>query len=128
MFGLGERVRDFQLEEGVWPMWANGNNFSSIDDGRGRTSGYGSHPFLLVQTNQSVKAGDYIGIFFRNSNAQAPIITYNGTDGSTTLSYITIGGQLELYFFIHGSAKEVIASYHQLIGTPNLPPFWSLGW
>ena len=29
-------------------------------------------------------------------------------DGGSTLRYITTGGRLEVYFFMHGSAKEVI--------------------
>ena len=66
IYGFGERVRDFQLEEGAWTMWASGGNFSTIDDGRGRSSGFGVHPFILVQTKTP---GDFIGVFFRNSNA-----------------------------------------------------------
>lgn len=33
-----------------------------------------------------------------------------------------------MYFFIKGSAKEIIQSYHNIIGKPSLTPFWSLGW
>lgn len=33
-----------------------------------------------------------------------------------------------MYFFTKGSAKEIITAYHNLIGKPTLPPFWSLGW
>lgn len=59
---------------------------------------------------QTGTVGDYIGIFFRNSNAQSPVVAYR-SDGQTTLSYITIGGQLEVYFFLHGTAKEMIKEY-----------------
>src|SRR5690606_450918 len=48
--------------------------------------------------------------------------------GGSTLSYITTGGQIEIAFFLHGSAKSIIKQYHNFIGTPELPPFWSLGW
>jgi hypothetical protein len=48
-----------------------------------------------------------MGIFFRNSNAQSPINT-NKTDGNYTLTYVTTGGQLEIYFFTKGSSKEII--------------------
>lgn len=68
-----------------------------------------------------------MGIFFRNSNAQSPLIKFK-EDGGSTLSYITTGGQLEVYFFMHGSAKDIIKAYHGKIGKPYLPPFWSLGW
>ena len=36
------------------------------------------------------------------------IVDYLGCD---SLSYITIGGQLEVYFFLHGTAKEMIKEY-----------------
>ena len=87
VYGLGERVREFNLEEGVWQMWAKGQD-SPYDDGTGGKQVYGVHPFILVQGK---KAGDFIGIFFRNSNLQAPYLSFN-SDGSSTLHYITIGG------------------------------------
>lgn len=46
-------------------MWANGKE-NVYDDGYGGKGSYGVHPFILVQTKN---AGDYIGIYFRNSNA-----------------------------------------------------------
>jgi len=35
---------------------------------------------------------------------------------------------LEAIFFLHKSAKEIIQLYQNIVGKPNLPPFWSLGW
>lgn len=68
-------------------------------------------------------------MYFRNSNAQTPIITFNNQTGGSKLSYITTGGQLEIYFFIHGSALDIIKKYQEVMGVkPKLPPFWSLGW
>ena len=66
-------------------------------------------------------------MFFRNSNAQSPVIKYKD-DGTSTLSYITTGGQIEMYFFIHGNVKTIIKEYHNLIGLAYLPPFWAMGW
>lgn len=48
-----------------------------------------------------------MGIFFRNVHAQSPVINYVGED-KALLSYITIGGQLEMYFMFGGTAKDVI--------------------
>jgi hypothetical protein len=85
-------------------MWASGQD-DVYDDGKsGRKGLSGVHPFILVQSS---KIGEYFGMFFRNSNAQTPIIRYN-KDGSSTFSYIAIAGQIEVYFFIHGTAKSVI--------------------
>jgi alpha-glucosidase (family GH31 glycosyl hydrolase) len=83
------------------------------------------HPFVLVQT--AVK-GEYMGIYFRNSNAMSPVISYTGTSQST-FSYITTGGNVEMYLILNaGGPKEVIRQYQNIIGKPVLPPLWSLGW
>jgi alpha-glucosidase (family GH31 glycosyl hydrolase) len=33
-----------------------------------------------------------------------------------------------MYFFTRGGSKEIIQSYHNMIGKPTLTPFWSMGW
>ena len=67
-----------------------------------------------------------MGVYFRNSNAMSPVIRHTGTDTST-LSYITIGGKLEMYFMFKGTAREIIRQYHNIIGKPALPPLYALG-
>jgi alpha-glucosidase (family GH31 glycosyl hydrolase) len=68
-----------------------------------------------------------MGIYFRNSNAMSPVIRY--TDGGkSVLSYISTGGNIEIYFMQRASAKEIISMYLNIVGKPNLPPFWALGW
>ena len=86
LYGLGERMTSFQLGEGAYSMWASGTN-AVIENG-GRHGLSGVHPFLMVQGS---KTGDYVGIFFRNANAQTPVIRFTGND-ETILSYITTGG------------------------------------
>lgn len=100
IYGLGERQREFTLEEGTWTMWANGQE-TPYDDGTGGKQTYGVHPFALIQT---AIPGEYFGIFFRNANAQSPVLKHK-EDGGSTLSYITTGGCLDMYFFWKGSAK-----------------------
>jgi alpha-glucosidase (family GH31 glycosyl hydrolase) len=39
-----------------------------------------------------------------------------------------LGGQIEVYFFMSATAKEVVQRYHSVFGKPQLPPFWALGW
>ena len=83
-------------------MWADGKNL--YDNGMGGQNSYGVHPFVLIQGK---KSNQFVGMFFRNSNAQSPVVKFNG-DGTSTLSYITTGGILEVYFFLYGSAKVII--------------------
>lgn len=123
IYGLGERKREFQLTEGTWTMWANGRE-TPYDDGTGGKQTYGVHPFVLTQTKTP---GQFTGIYFRNSNAQSPIIKHKD-DGTSVFSYISTGGKLDVYFFFKGSAKQIISMYQKMIGLPALPPFWALGW
>lgn len=67
-------------------------------------------------------------MYFRNTNAASPIISHNDTAKNGTISYITTGGQIEIFFFLKDNAKNVIKAYQHFIGKPSLPPFWALGW
>jgi alpha-glucosidase (family GH31 glycosyl hydrolase) len=124
IYGLGERNGDFLRGEGSWTMWANGQETPFDYGTSGASQGYGVHPFALVQTS---KPGEFMGVFFRNSNAMSPVITYTG-EKESTLSFITTGGQIEIYFFFKGGPKDIIKAYQNFIGKPTLTPFWSLGW
>jgi alpha-glucosidase (family GH31 glycosyl hydrolase) len=103
IFGLGERNREFGLTEGTWTMWAVGRE-TPYDDGSGGLQTYGVHPFVLVQTKSK---GRYMGMYFRNSNGQSPVVKFN-EDGTSVLSYITTGGVIDVYFFLKASAKQII--------------------
>jgi alpha-glucosidase (family GH31 glycosyl hydrolase) len=84
------------------------------------------HPFVLVQAAKDGR-DEYLGIWFRNANAQSPIVAHNA-DGTSTLRYITTGGQLHAYFFMQGSAKRTISHFLDYAGRPRLPPLWAFGW
>ena len=107
IFGFGERVHSVGLGEGAWTMWGK-NQVPVEDDGTGKGfQNFGVHPFIMFKND---KAGDFGGIFFRNSNNQAPIIKFVTEQGNkvTTLSYITTGSKVEAYFFIASSAESII--------------------
>ena len=106
IYGFGERSTGFALGAGAWTMWSQDSD-AEEDTGMGGMQLAGMHPFCLIKANQS---NEFLGIFFRSSNAQAPIITH--LKDENILSYITTGGNLDINFFFRGSAKEVIAAYH----------------
>ena len=125
VFGFGERVSEFQLKEGVWNMWAKNSEFIYDDGTVGRLGGSGVHPFLLIQGRTK---DDFIGMYFKNSNFMSPIVTFNA-DGTSKLTFITLGGVLDVLFFMHGSVSTIVKSYRSYVGgRPTLPPFWALGW
>ena len=43
------------------------------------------------------------------------------------ITYRTIGGQLELFFFPGPTPEEVIQQYMEVIGKPFMPAYWALG-
>jgi alpha-glucosidase (family GH31 glycosyl hydrolase) len=57
----------------------------------------------------------------------SPVLKFNA-DNKSTLSYITTGGQIEIYMLFKGTPKQIISAYQKLVGLPVLPPIWSLGW
>jgi alpha-glucosidase (family GH31 glycosyl hydrolase) len=96
VYGLGDRYSRMKLLEGAYGMWSKGGaplNFK----GRGGLSGV--HPFAMFETAKNRR---FVGIFFRNSNQMTPVVRFND-DGTSTLSFITIGGELEMYFFMQGT-------------------------
>jgi len=73
VYGFGERIHDTELSQGAWNMWGK-NKQSVMDDGTGSgVQSTGMHPFILFKNK---KAGDFGGMFFRNSNGQAPILRF----------------------------------------------------
>ena len=43
------------------------------------------------------------------------------------ITYRTIGGVLDFYFFLGPSPQDVTSQYIELVGKPQMPPFWALG-
>lgn len=79
---------------------------------------YGSHPFYLsTEADNSVH-----GVFLFNSNPMDII-----TQPLPAITYRTIGGVLDFFLFLGPTAEETLEQYHNLIGLPEMPPFWSFG-
>ncbi|KAI5097402.1 lysosomal alpha-glucosidase isoform X1, partial [Silurus meridionalis] len=79
---------------------------------------YGSHPFCLVQEGN----GQAHGIFLLNSNAMEVAL-----QPMPALTWVTIGGILDIYIFLGPDPQSVVRQYHEVIGYPMMPPYWSLG-
>ncbi|KAM6914546.1 lysosomal alpha-glucosidase-like isoform 2-T2 [Lycodopsis pacificus] len=79
---------------------------------------YGSHPFYIVQEED----GSAHGVFLLNSNAVEVML-----QPTPALTWVAIGGILDLYVFLGPDPQSVIGQYLQVIGYPMMPPYWSLG-
>ena len=122
LFGLGQHNSQFLLTEGNWTMFNRDRSGSPVATGKGSQQTYGTHPFLMSKTQNN----KFIGILFYNSNAQEVNINFSSSDKSV-ITYRTVGGMLDIYYFMAGTADEVIQNYNNLIGKPTLPPFWAMG-
>ncbi|XP_050301021.1 lysosomal alpha-glucosidase-like [Anthonomus grandis grandis] len=80
---------------------------------------YGSHPFYLMIENSTSSHG----VFLLNSNAMDVIL-----QPTPAITFRTIGGIIDLYFFMGPTPSDVIDQYTDLIGRPYMPPYWSLGY
>ena len=123
IFGFGERTHDFKLNDGIYTIWPADCGKTKNDDGQGGMNQYGHQPIGLHKSKYS---GYWLGFVFLNTNAQDIII--HSDKNSTYLTHKTIGGIIDYYIIVDGSPEEIIKDIKFLLGTPALPPFWSLGY
>ena len=123
IYGFGERIHNFKLEEGVYTIWPIDRR-NLVDDGKGSKNLYGHQPIGLHKTKYK---NIWLGFVFLNSNAQDVQIHRNTFEQKTILSHKTIGGIIDYYIIVDNSPENVIKDIHYLIGKPILPPYWALG-
>eukprot|EP00118_Oscarella_pearsei_P007834 m.39311 g.39311 ORF g.39311 m.39311 type:complete len:667 (+) comp32704_c0_seq8:17-2017(+) len=116
LYGLGEHVAPLKLD-------LNWQQLSLFSRDRGTPTGtqhnlYGVHPFYLNVESD----GKACGVLLLNSNAMDVIL-----QPTPAITYRTIGGILDFYFFTGPSPDEVIQQYTEVIGRPYMPPYWGLG-
>lgn len=115
IYGLGEHVLGLKLDT----KWTQLSLFSrDIATPEGGVNLYGVHPFYLNVEN----GGKSNGVFFKNSNAMDIIL-----QPTPAITYRTIGGVLDFYIMLGDRSDFVVQEYNQIIGTPTMPPYWSLG-
>jgi len=76
---------------------------------------------------QTKTKGEYVGMFFMASTAQVFEVIHFAGFNESVINYIQLGGALEIYVFIRGSATDIVKRYHSLIGHSTMPPYYALG-
>ncbi|XP_067088732.1 lysosomal alpha-glucosidase isoform X2 [Osmerus mordax] len=112
--GLGEHYTLLNLE-------LNWTSFTLWNRGMAPHSDanlYGSHPFYMVQEEDGLAHG----VFLLNSNAMEVVL-----QPTPALTWVTVGGILDLYVFLGPDPQSVVRQYLQVIGHPLMPPYWALG-
>jgi alpha-glucosidase (family GH31 glycosyl hydrolase) len=117
LYGLGERIDTFLLDRSQ----PGGSLLSMLDIDHGTpmlANLYGSHPFHLALSGPN---GTAHGAFMLTSNPLDVALT------PTSLTYRLTGGMIDLWLFSGPAVEDVVGAYHETIGRPALPPYWSLG-
>ena len=65
--------------------------------------------------------GHSFALFLINSNALE--VEFN----QRVLTWRAIGGVFDFYFVVGDSPTDVLKQYHNIIGTPFMPPYWAYG-
>jgi alpha-glucosidase (family GH31 glycosyl hydrolase) len=116
LYGFGEQRRTFTHD--ITNKWEQIAMYSRDIPPTPNVNLYGTHNFFVGLTDQ----GTAYGMFFLNSNPQEVLL-----QPSPSVTYRTIGGIIDLFIFTADSPQKVISDYYSLIGSPMLPPYWSLG-
>ncbi|XP_041720299.2 LOW QUALITY PROTEIN: lysosomal alpha-glucosidase [Coregonus clupeaformis] len=112
--GLGEHYTPLSLDLN----WTSLTLWNRDMAPHGDANLYGSHPFYMVQEGD----GKAHGVFLLNSNAMEVVL-----QPSPALTWVAVGGILDLYIFLGPDPQSVVRQYLQVIGYPMMPPYWSLG-
>jgi len=104
-FGLGQRNGRFQVDSGTYSFNTRSHEESlAEDDGLGGKSGNHIQPFILCHS--AIKR--VFGIFFASTAPQVFEVVKFTNSTKMVLNYITIGGSLEFYVFLRGTANAVV--------------------
>lgn len=87
---------------------------------------YGAIPFMMA-----IKGGvdDAVGIFWNNpSETWVDVYTPDSFEGRRVSHFISETGIIDLFIFVGPKVMDVLTSYYQVTGLPQLPPIFSLGY
>ncbi|XP_023562027.1 sucrase-isomaltase, intestinal [Octodon degus] len=129
---FGIQVRRRSSGRLIWdsrlPGFAFNNQFIQISTrlpseyiygfGEYKMNSYGFHPYYMALEEE----GNAHGVLLLNSNAMD--VTFQPTPA---LTYRTVGGILDFYMFLGPTPEVATVQYHEVIGHPVMPPYWSLG-
>lgn len=114
IYGLGEHRSTLKLDTN----WQTLTFFSRDAAPVEQANLYGTHPFYMIMEDN----GNSHGVLFLNSNAMDVVL-----QPTPALTFRSIGGIFDIYFFMGPTPTDVLRQYSEIIGKPFLPPYWSLG-
>jgi alpha-glucosidase len=136
LYGLGEVIHGLRLGNNLTRTIYAADVGDPID-----TNLYGSHPFylqtkyfevgddnsttLVTDHVNTTDSGNYTssthGVYFRNAHGMEVLLQ------SRNVTWRTLGGSIDLYFFSGPTQPEVTQQYLNVIGLPVLQNYWGFG-
>jgi alpha-glucosidase len=131
VYGLGEVIRGFRLGNNSTRTIYAADVGDSID-----TNIYGSHPFYLdtryfdesgtiLSSKEANPESAYMsyshGVYLRNAHGQEVLLR------PQNITWRTIGGSIDLFFFSGSSQAEVTRQYLNVIGLPAMQQYFTFG-
>lgn len=137
LYGLGEVIHGLRLGNNLTRTIYAADVGNPIDQNL-----YGSHPFYLQtkyfevgddnsttlvtrQLNTTEATANYTssthGVYFRNAHGMEVLMR------ATNVTWRTLGGSIDLYFFSGPTQPDVTHQYLNVIGQPTLQNYWSFG-
>lgn len=118
LYGLGEHMDPFRLVNKGYTR-----TFWTRDSGGVpyRQNLYGSHPIYVEHRLSGTH-----GVFLVTSNGMDVKLDQD-ENGDYYLEYNAIGGVFDFYFLAGPGPADVSKQYAELVGTPAMVPYWSLG-
>ena len=110
MFGMGERIHDFALTDGVYTLF-NKNQYTVETGTPPGHNMFGSHPFYLTQ----LKNRKFMGVYMLNSNAQDFSIQTTPENNTAVVTHKMIGGVIDMLIFHDEDANSILRRYHTKI-------------
>ncbi|KAI9669062.1 MAG: hypothetical protein M1831_000654 [Alyxoria varia] len=118
LYGLGEHSDSFRLPTSNYTRTLWNRDAGGAPPGENL---YGSHPVYL---DHRFGEGTH-GVFLLNSNGMT--IEIDKHDDAQYLEYNALGGILDFYFLAGPSPIDVSKQYAEVVGKPEMPPYWALG-
>lgn len=137
LYGIGEVIHGLRLEPGLVRTIYASDAGDPVDGNI-----YGSHPFYLetkyyevdknsrqqtlVGEGQHNASAEHVstshGVYLRNAHGMEVLM------GQNNVTWRTLGGDIDLYFFSGPTQPDVTSQYLEQIGLPVLQQYWTFGY
>lgn len=137
IYGAGEHIHGFRIGDNFTSTWYNADTGDTLD-----TNLYGTHPFYLdtryyqvdnstgnhtLVTGNTTDDAEYMsyshGVYMRNAHGMEALFQSNN------LTWRTLGGQIDLYFFEGPTQPEVTKQYlGGAVGLPAMQQYFTFGY